>query len=179
MSSAVDPLKSVICVAGPVIPAGDVYLLFLKSLWRSIPTFLLLELILVALVMVVRQAIALDGSLASKAIHGRVSISVEDGSLVQARRKADNQEFSIGEGWSFVERPSQGSHWTQLGIFFVPSVDQVSQAARVLRRKNLVREIAASLLVKLTFIVTINQGSQTAMTTPMRIPIAAHLKSLL
>lgn len=92
MFSAVDPMKTIIYVSSNIISASNVDFLFNKGLRRRIPIFFLVRFMLIALVMVVRETVALNSSRASMsiAIHGRISIGIEDGSLMQAGRKADN-----------------------------------------------------------------------------------------
>jgi len=104
MTGAIDAMKLIISVTGDIFLVAHVHFLLAKSLGRSIPAFLVIILEAIALVMIIRQSICLHSS--GGTVNGWIGILVEDRSLlVQARRKANDQEFSIGKCRSFIEGP--------------------------------------------------------------------------
>jgi hypothetical protein len=95
-------MEWIVRVASDIFLVAHVYFLPVKTLWRGIPAFLVVIFEVTTLLVIVRKAISLSSS--SITIDGWISILVEVGSsLVNARRQADDQKFSIRESWRFIE----------------------------------------------------------------------------
>ena len=68
-----------------------------------------------------------------ESVRGWVRIRVEGARvLLSARREANDEDLRVGHGGSFVERPRQAAHVSQLAVCRVPRVEECAQTAVVL-----------------------------------------------